>query len=1194
MGAYAFVDVAGTSLPDFAPAEDTLVFGEGGGAKDLDLAASGEDAVVTWFGQSVTLVGVSPTQLAGHQFVFADGTKWRQGGGNNDIFQGSVGADAFDLRAGGSDRVNAGDGDDIIDLGSALDAADRIDGQGGQGDVVRLAGDYAQTVVLSDTTLRGVEQFILGSGGTIRLQLSNAVLTSATPPSYQAVRFDASSQTAMDAVDLDGRLAQKAFEAVMGAGDDTVQGGTRNDTLAGGAGDNLLAGHAGDDGLEAYSLGRSTLLGGMGDDTLLVTSGSAGTSQLVLAGGSGSDTVIGGEGNDQLMAAGWEDAVGDAVIDETWTRNLMNGQGGNDMLRGSAGQDTLVGGSGDDTLLGGHGNDSLLGGEGDDRIHGDAGDDALDGGTGWDVLAGGAGKDAYVIRDSAQQIVEKAGGGFDTVVVHVSDYTLGEHVEYARLATTSPYGEGFPGRLVGNAQDNELVGWGGDDTLVGGAGNDTLRGSEGVNKLVGGSGDDKYEILWGFDTVVEAADEGIDTVVLSHGSFVLSAHIEHAVLEGGDGTLVGNAKDNHLTSTTYGALLRGLGGNDTLVGSAYNKLEGGAGNDTYVVTSGSLPGTVRELAGQGIDTLVSNASSTSLGDHLENLTLQGEAWEGLGNKLANVIRGSDKANVLDGLAGADTLAGGGGNDQYYVRDAGDVVVEDSGGGRDRILVQFNYTLGANVEELYLYRDESRGMRGTGNALNNTLTVDVLYSSDDTLDGGVGADSMDAGNGDDLYLVDNAGDRVTEGAHYGNDTARSVVNYTLGATTENLELAGDVATTGKGNALDNRMVGNANANVLFGAGGDDTLDGGSGNDRLVGGTGRDTYVVDSAGDRVEEEADRNTRDTVESWATSFRLGAFVENLWLKGAGDLKGFGNALANDLRGNAGDNHLDGGAGADTLQGGEGDDTYVVDHVDDRVYEFGDAGRDTVRSSMSCQLALDVEVLVLTGSAAIDGTGNGDDNRIVGNAAANRLDGGGGTDTLVGGRGDDTYVVEWGDVIVETADGGVDTVETQEHWKLSATMENLVLTGTYATDGVGNAKNNRLTGNAVENALEGGLGNDTLDGAAGADTLRGGSGSDRFAYRLATDSNIASGWDLIDDFARGVDKIDLSQFDGNARLAGVQPMTFIGTQDFRAGAATGQLRYEVVDGGVLVYGSIDADADFEFVVGLVGLSDLAAADFLL
>jgi Ca2+-binding RTX toxin-like protein len=130
----------------------------------------------------------------------------------------------------------------------------------------------------------------------------------------------------------------------------------------------------------------------------------------------------------------------------------------------------------------------------------------------------------------------------------------------------------------------------------------------------------------------------------------------------------------------------------------------------------------------------------------------------------------------------------------------------------------------------------------------------------------------------------------------------------------------------------------------------------------------------------------------------RCGATVENLTLTGTGSIDGAGNGLDNTIRGNSGhnvlhgldgDDTLDGKAGADVMYGGYGDDIYYVDNDGDQMFEISTAGRDEVRSSISHTLAAWFEHLALLGSAAINGTGNGLNNFIVGNSAANLLSGG-------------------------------------------------------------------------------------------------------------------------------------------------------------------------------------------------------------
>ena len=451
---------------------------------------------------------------------------------------------------------------------------------------------------------------------------------------------------------------------------------------------------------------------------------------------------------------------------------------------------------------------------------------------------------------------------------------------------------------------------------------------------------------------------------------------------------------------------------------------------------------------------------------------------------------------LDGGAGTDSLIGGTGNDVYVVDAASDVIVEGAGEGTDLVQSSVTYTLAANVENLTL--TGTSAINGTGNAGNNAITGNSAVNSlsggagNDTLNGGAGADSLIGGAGDDLYVVDNASDKTTENAGEGLDTVESSLSWTLAANLENLTLTGTSAINGVGNTSANVLRGNAAAN---------TLNGGTGVDTLIGGTGNDSYLVDNSADQIVENADEGT-DSVSSSVT-YSLSAHVENLTLSGTSAINGTGNDLANYLTGNsavntlwgaAGADTLNGGTGADSLVGGAGDDVYIVDNTSDKVVENAGEGTDSVQSGITHTLATNVENLTLTGTSAINGTGNAGDNLLIGNSAVNTLTGGSGNDTLnggagadslVGGAGDDRYIVDnTSDKVTEVSNEGVDVIESSVTFTLAANVENLTLTGTSAINGTGNTASNTLIGNAASNTLTGGGGNDIYRGGAGADTL--------------------------------------------------------------------------------------------------------------
>jgi Ca2+-binding RTX toxin-like protein len=565
--------------------------------------------------------------------------------------------------------------------------------------------------------------------------------------------------------------------------------------------------------------------------------------------------------------------------------------------------------------------------------------------------------------------------------------------------------------------------------------------------------------------------------------------------------------------------IEGGAGNDTLIGGAGNDrldggtgsdaLSGGTGDDTYLVDS--APDTTTELDGEGTDKVIASVNWT-LAANIENLDLSGVALTGTGNAGVNIITGTAGNNTLDGAGGADSMIGGLGNDTYHVDDLGDIADEATAAGSDTVIATLDWTLGANLENLQL---TGAARIGTGNTLNNSLTG---TAGDDTLDGLAGNDTMNGGAGNDTYHVDSTSDVVTEALGGGTDTVIASANFTLAANVENLQLTA-AARIGTGNTQDN---------AITGTDGDDTLDGAAGNDTLSGGLGNDTYKVDAAADVIIEAADGGIDTVITTF--DYVLADELESLTLTGAAH-SGTGNAGANTITGGAGNDTLDGGAGADLLIGGLGDDTYLIDQPGDVVQEAVGGGTDTVIASFDITLADNIEILQVTGEGTT-ATGNDGDNLLKGDAGSqtligglgnDSLDGGIGGDSMVGGDGNDTYVVDdLNDIVVETADGGIDTVVTAFEGTIAENIENIRLTD-GAHRATGNSGNNTLSGNSGDDILDGadgddvllgGDGNDELHSHSGKDTLSGGSGDDVY--------KIKGGSSHIEDFL-GHDTIDAS-----------------------------------------------------------------------
>ena len=886
-----------------------------------------------------------------------------------------------------------------------------------------------------------------------------------------------------------------------GLGDDIMEGGTQNDTYyVDSSGDLVIeAANEGDDLVISsinYTLGdnveRLTLTGtavfATGNALNNILTGNDGDN--VLDGREGADQMRGGLGNDTYHV----DNVGDAITDT----------GGVDTVITTLNSYTLASATLENLTFEGRGDFNGVGNSVANVLTGGAGNDRLDGLGGNDIMIGGMGYDTYVVAQAGDVVIEVSGQGYDTVETSI-DYTLASEVE----------------ALIGLGSANlALTGNGLDNMIFGNSGNNVIRGGGGEDDMYGGLGNDTYYFDSLSDRVNEEAGQGDDHVISSL-SYGLGDNVERLTIIGSAQYAGGNALDNVLIGNDGANVLDGQAGADTM--------RGGLGDDLYLVDN---VGDVVEDTG-GYDAVFVTLGAYVLTASIENLTYQGQGdFNGTGNALNNFLYGGDGNDRLDGAAGNDTMSGGLGDDTYVVGQAGDVVIEQNGQGTDTVETSINYTLVAYVENLT--GTGAANLLLTGNDGNNLI---IGNSGNNTIDGGFGADQMAGGLGNDTYIVDNAGDTITELAGGGAvDVVNAYVNYTLSAEIERLVLLGG-AVSGTGNAQANTIVGNALDNIL---------DGGAGADILQGGLGNDTYYVDDAGDVVTDSG--VGIDLVYASISSFTLNAALENLTFNGVGNFTGVGNALANILIGGAGNDTLngldgndtiDGGLGADAMNGGAGNDTYVVDNVGDTIADS--AGIDTVQTTLaSYTLAAAVENLAYVGVGAFTGNGNalaniltggaGNDtlNGLVGNdtlyggegtdtlngdAGNDFLDGGLGADTMNGGANDDTYVVDdIGDLVNEAANAGTDTIRTTlASLTLVANVENLTYIGSGNFTGTGNGLLNTLTGGTGDDTLDGGVGDDklfggdgvdnlfggegidTLDGGAGIDTMNGGNGNDTY-----------------------------------------------------------------------------------------------------
>ena len=898
-------------------------------------------------------------------------------------------------------------------------------------------------------------------------------------------------------------------------------GGDIGDTLtgAGGVADVLIGGR-GDDKISGGG-GADSLRGGEGDDILTISD----TSFFHLDGGNGSDTLV-ISGNQTLVDSNFRRVsdmeamtVSAQAVNLTLGRNASLAFGGVASSDFHVSIDTTAASTTAAQIINAAGfNHSLTldfskntvgvrlgGGLRGDQLTGGSANDILNGGGGSDKLIGGVGNDTYYVT-TGDLVTEAAGGGNDRVAVQ-SDFVLSSGQEIELLTTT----DSTALRSI-DITGNELA-----QTIVGNEGNNWLHdgGVGGADTLRGGGGSDLYTVYNSDAVIIEGKGQGDLDSLTAGVDYVLAQGMEiekilTTSLHATDGVdLTGNEFGQAIIGNDGDNRIDGKGGSDAIEGAMGNDtLRGGAGNDTIHGDYGErLTDWPVGAPGSGVVTRpadvhifdVSNAFSVAADPNIidsttvPHVTINAEgddtrylyrvdltmaatltldidnsvflnSYIELKDSSLSVIASNTDSPITDGAGGSTTS-----DDSFltFTVDAGTYYILVQNFQRKAVAPGETYQLHISAEAVLAAKANNDTLYGDNGD-------DTLWGGggDDLLDGGSDADTMHGGTGNDVFIVDKAGDVVAEAAGEGTaDRVSARVSYTLQAGSEiemltTTSFAGTTAIDLTGNEFAQSIVGNAGANILSGGGGDDVLNGSGGNDTLNGDDGNDAITGGDGNDTLEGDEGNDT--------------------------------------IRGGDGSDTLEGGNGDDILIGGDGDDTYYVD-TGDAVIEATGGGDDRVSARADFALAGGQEIELLTtansnGTGSIDITGSKFAQTIIGNDGNNRLDDGGegGIDTLVGRDGNDYYTIHNSAAVIVEAkgQGEFDRLATSVDYVLAqgVEIESLRTTSQHATynlDLTGNEVGQEIIGNDGINRIDGKAGNDTIEGALGNDTLHGGAGND-------------------------------------------------------------------------------------------------------
>ena len=698
---------------------------------------------------------------------------------------------------------------------------DVIDGAGG-GDVISAGGG-------NDTvSYYGTEVSIDGGTGTNTLALRAAVTVNLG--NVDQTTGDTTSVTGFGNVDASAMSAGVTITGSSAA--NVLTGGTGNDTIDGAGGADTIAAGGGADTV-IYHGTETSVDGGSGSDTLVLAA-------------TGGVTAV-----NFTVAAGADQTAGDTAI----VSNFEN-------LDASVATTalTVTGSSAANTITTGSGNDTIDGGGGADVIDAGAGNDTVSYYNSEVSIDGGAGTNTLLLRAAT------------TINLANADQTTGDAATVANFQNVDASLLSTGVSISGTASANTITGGSGADTIDGAGGADVINAGGGNDQVIYQGSETSIDGGTGSDTLTLAASGGVTAV-----NFAVAAGVDQTTgdtvavtnFENLDASVVstaltvtGSASANTITSGSGNDIIDGGGGADVInTGSGddtvsyYNSevsIDGSTGNNTLILRAATTINLANSDQTTGDTAAVSNFQNVDASALSSGITIGGTSG-------TNVITGGSGNDIIDGVGGADVISAGGGNDpfSYY----GTEVSIDGGAGANTLVMRAAATVNlANADQTTAELDQrlqfpERRCLGAGDrGLHHRFFVGQYHhsgSGNDTIDGGGGADVINAGAGDDT--VQYRGSEVSIDGNAGTDTlivsagaSLSAVNFAVAAGSD--QTTGDTVSVTNFENLDASalttavvVTGSAFANTITTGSGNDTIDGGGGTDVIAAGGGDDNVA-----------------------------------------------------------------------------------------------------------------------------------------------------------------------------------------------------------------------------------------------------------------------------------------------------------------------------------------------------------------